>query len=232
MCERYVSRRTWKEIQVLFQAAGTPPPEMNFEPRYNIAPTQSAPMIRLKGGKREIAALSWGLVPSSAKDKSGAAKMINAKAETVAEKREFRSGFLHRRCLVVADGFYEWAKVTPKETQPYFVSAKDSAPFAFAGFCEWWIPREGPRFETFAIITCAANAVVAPLHNRMPVMLPGDAWSMWLGEQLVSPDRLKSLLKPFPSERMQCWSVGRAVTNTANDEPGLIERVPIEPAAG
>jgi len=227
MCGRFTSQYSWAELRALYGLSDISFPATNFPPRYNIAPTQDVPVVRLNDGKREAALLKWGLVPSSAKDTRDAAKLINARSETVAEKPAFRSAFRHRRCLVPADGFYEWQKISPKEKQPWFITLKDKAPFAFAGIYEWWIPREGPRIETFAILTCAPNALCAPVHDRMPVILTPESFRVWLGEELVSPDKLKTLLKPFDAAKMTAWRVGRAVGNVANDEPGLIEALPV-----
>ncbi len=224
MCGRYTNRYSWSELHRLYAVTGVAPPPSNFRPRYNIAPTDTVPVVRRRAGNRAVDFLKWGLVPLTAKNAADAAKLINARAETVPDRAPFRSAFLHRRCLVPADGFYEWKKITPKQKQPYFVTMRDNAPFAFAGIYEYWIPREGPRLETFAIITCPANSVVATLHDRMPVILTPESWPAWLGEQLISPERLKALLKPFPPERMECWPVGPRVGNVANDDPGLIER--------
>ena len=228
MCGRFTNQYSWAELHALYGLSDQSFPQSNLRPRFNVAPTDEMPIVRIKDGRREVGLLKWGLVPSSSKDARDAAKLINARAETVAEKPAFRSAFRHRRCLVPADGFYEWKKVTPKEKQPYFITLKDKAPFAFAGLYEWWIPREGPRLETFSIITCAPNALVAELHDRMPVILGPESWSAWLGEQLLSPDKLKSLLKPFPAERMESWPVDKRVGSVANDDPSLI--VPTEPA--
>ncbi len=224
MCGRFTNRYSWSELSRLYSLAGSAPPPSNFRPRYNIAPTDTVPVIRRRAGGRAADFLKWGLVPLSAKNTADAAKLINARAETVADKPLFRSAFLHRRCLVAADGFYEWKKVSAKQKAPYFITLRDNAPFAFAGIYEYWIPREGPRLETFAILTCAPNSLIAPLHDRMPVILPPETWPAWLGEQLVSPDRLKMLLKPFPPEHMDAWPVGPRVGNVANDDEGLIAR--------
>lgn len=225
MCGRFTNRYSWSELHALYGLTDSSPPPSNFRPRYNIAPTDAVPVVRRKDSKREAVLLKWGMVPFTAKNTADAAKLINARAETIAEKPPFRSPFLHRRCLVVADGFYEWKKISAKEKQPWFITTIDRAPFAFAGVYEGWIPREGPRLETFAIITCAPNSLIAPLHDRMPVMLAPESWPMWLGEQLVSPDRLKTLLKPFDPERMECWPIGKRVGNVANDDAGLIDRI-------
>ena len=222
MCGRFTNRHSWTEVHAIYGVSAVSQPPSNFLPRYNIAPTDAVPIVRRKDGKRDISFLKWGLVPSTAKNTADAAKLINARAETVAEKPPFRSSFLHRRCLVVADGFYEWKKITAKEKQPYFVTLKDNVPFAFAGIYDWWFPREGPRLETFAINTCPANALVAPLHDRMPVILTPERWPVWLGEELHSPDKVKALLQPFAPERMECWPVGSRVGDVANDDPSLL----------
>jgi putative SOS response-associated peptidase YedK len=222
MCGRFTNRYSSEELRALYGLAETALPASNFAPHYNIAPTQDCAIVRLKDGRRELSLLKWGLVPSSAKDMSGAAKLINARAENIDGRPDVRSAFRHRRCLVVADGFYEWKKLTAKDKQPYYVTTKDKAPFAFAGLHEYWIPREGARIETFTIITCPPNKVVAELHDRMPVMLPPAAWKLWLGEELASPDKVKSILKPFPADATEAWPVDKKVGNVANDEPGLI----------
>ena len=227
MCGRFTNQYSWAELHALYSLSEQSFPQSNLRPRFNVAPTDEMPIVRIKDGRRELSLLKWGLVPSSSKDAKDAAKLINARAETVAEKPAFRSAFRHRRCLVPANGFYEWKKITPKEKQPYFITLKDKAPFAFAGLYEWWIPREGPRLETFTIITCAPNKAVAELHDRMPVILGPESWSAWLGEHLLSPDKLKDLLKPFPPERMEFWPVDKRVGSVANDEPSLI--LPVQP---
>jgi len=229
MCGRFTNQYSWAELHALYSLSDQSFPQSNLRPRFNVAPTDEMPIVRIKDGRRELSLLKWGLVPSSSKDAKDAAKLINARAETVAEKPAFRSAFRHRRCLVPANGFYEWKKITPKEKQPYFITLKDKAPFAFAGLYEWWIPREGSRLETFTIITCAPNPLVAELHDRMPVILGPESWSAWLGEHLLSPDKLKDLLKPFPPDRMEFWPVDKRVGNVANDEPSLI--LPVQPVA-
>lgn len=171
--------------------------------------------------------MRWGLVPSWAKDAKGGAAMINAKAETVEEKPAYRKAFASRPCLVPADGFYEWKPIGPKEKQPHFITTKDKEPFAFAGLWEWWrandAPKDAPGLETFTILTTEPNAICAPLHNRMPVMLAQDDWPRWLG----TVEERKAVLAraAFPAERMECWPVGKEVGNVRNEGPHLIERV-------
>jgi len=225
MCGRFTNQYSWAELHALYGLSETSFPASNLRPRYNAAPTDDMPVVRLRDGRRELSILKWGFVPSLSKDPKEGAKLINARAETAADKPIFRGAFRHRRCLVPADGFYEWKKLSPKEKQPYFITLKNKAAFAFAGLYESWIPREGPRLETFTILTCAPNPLVATLHDRMPVILAPDAWPAWIGEQLVSPDKVKTYLKPFDAAKMECWPVDKKVGNVKNDDASLIARV-------
>ena len=198
----------------------------NLEPRFNLAPMQRRVVVRLdKEGRREPVMMRWGLVPSWSKDDEAGAAMINAKVETVAEKPASRAAFNARPCLVVVDGFYEWAKVGPKKKQPYFITPKGRAPFAFAGLREWWrakgVPKEEPGLETFTILTTEPNALGAPIHNRMPVILAQDDWNGWLG----TPDDRRVQLRSFPDDRMECWPVGKAVGSVKNTGAELVERI-------
>lgn len=227
MCGRYTNQFTWRELVELYRI--TEPyihPISNLRPRYNMPPTDPGLVVRLdKEGRREPVMMRWGLVPSWSKDDKSGAAMINAKAETVAEKPAYRKAFASRPCLVVADGFYEWAKLGPKEKQPYFITLKNNEPFAFAGLWEWWrakdAPKDHPGLETYTILTSEPNAVCAPIHNRMPLIVGQDDWSKWLS----TPEARTQLLRPFPAERMECWPVGKAVGNVRNDDPSLIERI-------
>lgn len=226
MCGRFSNRYTWRELHALYElSVGFPP--SNFQPHYNIAPTDPGWVVRPSSNTgesgRELVALRWGLVPSWAKDLKTGASMINLRAETVGQK--FRAAFESRPCLVVADGFYEWKK-EGRERQPYFLTLKDGAPFAFGGLWERWQPREGAPVETFTIVTTPPNELAALVHDRMPLMLSPEMWSGWLS----SVEARAALLKPFPAERMDMWPVNKRVGNVANDDPGLIE--PVEPAAG
>src|SRR6202166_2775889 len=170
MCGRFTNQFTWRELVDLYRI--TEPyiaPISNLEPRFIFAPMQRGSVIRLdKEGRRQPAMMRWGLVPSWAKDEKGGFKMINAKAETVAEKPSFRSAFKARPCLVPADGFYEWMKVSATEKQPYFITTKSKEPFAFAGLWEWWrskeAPKDDPGLDTFTILTTETNALCAPIH--------------------------------------------------------------------
>lgn len=227
MCGRFTNQFAWRELVELYRI--TEPyliPPSNLQPRFNFAPTDTGPIVRLdREGRRQPVMMRWGLVPSWSQDAKSAASMINAKADTVAEKPGYRSAFVFRPCLVLADGFYEWAKIGAKEKQPYFITTKGKEPFAFAGLWERWRPkdavRDAPSLETFTILTTEPNELCAPIHNRMPVMLGQEEWAGWLG----TPDQRKALLRSFPVERMECWPVGRAVGNVRNEGPQLIGRI-------
>lgn len=227
MCGRFTNQFTWRELVELYRI--TEPylsPPSNLQPRFNFAPTDTGPVVRLdKEGRRQPAMMRWGLVPSWSKDAKAGAAMINAKAETVTEKPAYRKAFASRPCLVPVDGFYEWKQVGPKEKQPYYITTKNGEPFAFAGLWEWWRAKESPRdmpvLETFTILTTRPNQLCAPIHDRMPIILARVDWDVWL----TTPEQRKALLRPFPAERMECWPVGKAVGNVRNDSPELIERI-------
>jgi putative SOS response-associated peptidase YedK len=199
-----------------------PPGEL--PPRFNIAPTQHVPVIRSgEEGRREVATLRWGLVPSWAKDAKMGARMINARGETVAEKPSFRSSIRSRRCLVPASGFYEWVR-TPSGKHPHFIHFADGRVFAFAGLWERWLKGPEP-LETFTIITTTPNDLVCGLHDRMPVILPRDAYAEWLDPKPLPPERLRRLTAPHPAKDMEAYPVSTWVNRPANDDPECIVRV-------
>ncbi len=225
MCGRFTDRYTWRELKELYDLT-TPYLTSNFPPRFNIAPTQTSFVVRRdKEGKRELAEMKWGLVPSWSKDAKGAFSTFNAKAESVAEKPTFRAAFKARPCLVVADGFYEWKKISPKEKQPYFITRVDAKPFAFAGLWEWWRAKDAPAddkgLETFTILTCEPNKLCAEVHDRMPVILAPESWNAWLG----TPEERKALMVPFPADDMTMWPVTAAVGSVKNTGPELVEPI-------
>jgi len=225
MCGRYTQTH---ELAVLEEYFGFSAPETEISPRYNIAPGQYAPVIRLDHeGQRKLELMRWGLVPFWAKDESIGSRLINARSETLSEKPSFKQALKRRRCLILADGFYEWAKV-PGGKQPYYLKLKDSAPFAFAGLYERWDKGEGETgtlknpLYTFTIVTTTPNAVVEPVHERMPVMLRREDEARWLNPE-AELDELLALLKPYAAEMMQSYPVSKQVNRPDNDEPGLIQ---------
>lgn len=221
MCGRFTNRYTWSELVRLYRLTGSPPAS-NFPPRYNIAPTQNSFVVRSHGGQRELAEIRWGLVPFWAKDPKAGSKMINAQSETAATKPSFRSAWKSRRCLVAADGFYEW----PTRETPRLITLRNNEPFAFAGLWETWSPKDADRVETFTILTCQPNEFMAAIHNRMPVILPQDAWPVWLGESGADSEQLQALCKPFASDRMISWAVSPRVGSVKNTDAGLVEPLP------
>lgn len=192
---------------------------MEARPRYNIAPTQDIAAIREdENRQRELVMLRWGLVPFWAKDPSIGSRMINARAETVAEKPSFRAAFRHRRCIVLADGFYEWRKQGDTKT-PYFISLASGEPFALAGLWENWNDKaSGESLQTAALITTSANEFMQPLHHRMPVVMQPDAADEWLAG---SRDPLEHATERTP--KLQAWPVDRRVNNARNEGKELID---------
>jgi putative SOS response-associated peptidase YedK len=223
MCGRYSLTTAPEAMRRLFRIEG---PLLNIEPRYNLAPTQQAPVIRPRAeGGNELAMMRWGLVPSWSKEGPASGfTMINARAETVADKPAYRAAFRDRRCLVPADGFYEWKKLG-REKQPYRFTMTDGAPFAFAGLWESWREPAGGTLLSFTIIVTAANTLVSTVHDRMPVILAEGPAHAWLAGG--SREAMLALLQPFPAERMAATPVSRRVNAVANDDPGVIEPVAI-----
>jgi putative SOS response-associated peptidase YedK len=223
MCGRYSLTTAPEAMRRLFRIEGA---LLNLEPRYNIAPTQMAPVIRMREeGGNGLAMMRWGLVPSWSKEGPASGySTINARAETVADKPAYRAAFRDRRCLVPADGFYEWKKIG-REKQPYRFTMTDGSPFVFAGLWERWREPAGGDLLSFTIIVTSANDLVANVHDRMPVILDADAASTWLGGG--SREAMQALLQPFPADRMSATPVSRRVNSPANDDPGVIEPVAI-----
>jgi putative SOS response-associated peptidase YedK len=200
-------------------------PPKNLKPRFNIAPTQIIPIVRAgREQPRELAEVRWGLVPSWAKDPKIGARMINARGETVAEKPSFRSAVKTRRCLIPADGFYEWVK-TDGGKQPHYIHFADGRAFAFAGLWERWHKGGDEPLDTCTIITTTPNDIVAGLHDRMPVILPPDVFTEWLEPEPLAPDRLHDLLAPHPAADMEAYPVSTHVNKPANDDPECVVRV-------
>jgi len=192
-----------------------------WTPRYNAAPGQNIPVVR-DSGTRDVAMLRWGLVPHWAKDLSIGYKMINARAETLREKPSFRNAFKQRRCLVLADGFYEWQKPAARGAPkaPYRFILEGGEPFTFAGLWESWTSPEGEAVESCTIITCPPNELVGEVHNRMPVILDKDGCWGWLEE--LPADDLQVMLSPYPAEKMAAYPVGQRVNNPRFDDEKCI----------
>jgi putative SOS response-associated peptidase YedK len=222
MCGRFTLRAPASVVAEQFALFDLPP----LRPRFNIAPSQSVPVVRLQpevpNPRRELVYVRWGLIPAWAKDPSVGNRMINARAETAAEKPAFRSALRRRRCLVAADGFYEWQR-TERQKQPYFIRLRDDRPFAFAGLWESWQGPEGTPIQSCTLLTTAANDLMRPLHDRMPVILPPDAYQPWLDPALVRPEQLRPLLQPYPSEAMTACPVGTLVNSPTHDDLRCIE---------
>jgi putative SOS response-associated peptidase YedK len=200
-------------------------PPRGLQPRFNIAPTQTIPIVRAsREGSRECASVRWGLVPSWANDEKMGARMINARSETVAEKPSFRSAVKSRRCLIPADGFYEWVRTTDGK-QPHYIHFSDGRVFAFAGLWERWTKGGGEPLDTCTIITTTPNDLIAGLHDRMPVILPPDQFAEWLEPAPLQPERLQELLVPHPADGMEAYPVSTYVNKPANDDSECVARV-------
>ncbi|MDY7230540.1 SOS response-associated peptidase [Hyalangium rubrum] len=193
-------------------------------PRFNLAPTQLIPVV-INDGERMLDAYRWGLIPSWAKDASIGNKLINARGETVSEKPSFRAALRRRRCMVLVDGWYEWKQTTKPKT-PFFFHRKDHKPFALAGLWEeWTAPDTGEVVRSCTLITTGPNALMAPIHDRMPVILPPGAQEMWLRSEPMEPSVLQPLLTPFAEEILEAYEVARVVNSPANDVPDCVLRV-------
>jgi putative SOS response-associated peptidase YedK len=224
MCGRYSQTQPAEIIAKAFQVDNLP----TLEPRYNIAPTQSVSSVLQPSAStnRQFKMLHWGLIPSWAKDSKMGAKLINARAETVAEKPAFRSAFRQRRCLVLADGFYEWQQQeAKKQKQPFYFRLSDEQPFAFAGLWEHWEDATGEEIESCTLLTTEPNELMRPIHNRMPVILDPKDYDLWLDPEVKKSELLQPLLRSYPTEEMTAYPVSKAVNKPSNDSTECIERV-------
>jgi putative SOS response-associated peptidase YedK len=209
------------DASVLADVFGVDPPR-EISPRYNIAPTQDIPAIRAARDRpRECAMVRWGLIPPWAKDQSIGARMINARGETVTDKPSFRAAVKARRCLIPASGFFEWVQVSDRK-QPYYIRFEDQRLFAFAGLWERWTAGPDP-IDSCTIITTSPNELVAPLHDRMPAILPAQDYQEWLGPGTLTPERLAELLAPHSARGMEAFPVSPYVNRPGNDDPRCIE---------
>ncbi|MGI6454284.1 MAG: SOS response-associated peptidase [bacterium] len=222
MCGRFSLITPVEILKNIFRLNRT----IDIQPRYNIAPTQSVPVIRIhqKTGERELVELRWGLVPHWAKDLSIGNKMINAKAETLFEKPSYKKAAQKRRCLIPADGFYEWRK-EKKQKIPYYFFNKSQQPLALGGIWERWTSPEGEVVETFSIITTEANSLMQPIHNRMPLILTADEYDHWLDPTIEQPEEIQRCLQSYPTEQMEHYSVSSWVSNVMHEGAKCIQPV-------
>ncbi len=232
MCGRYVIISTPEAIRALFGYHEQP----NFPPRYNVAPTQPIPIVRLNDGKRSFALMRWGLLPSWVKDPKTFPLLINARGESVLEKPAFRNAMRRRRCLIPTDGFYEWQAAGnaggPK--RPHFVRAKTGAaglapPLAFAGLYETWTGPNGEELDTAAIVTTTANRTLTAIHDRMPVFVPQDAFDLWLDCANVEADIAAALIRPAADDLLEAYEISTAVNRVANDSEALLQPLSAAP---
>lgn len=219
MCGRYVLAET-RALAERFSVVGELP---SITPRYNVAPTQTMPVI-VKHSPNRLVLMRWGLIPSWSKEVKTEQVLINARAETLAQKRTFRQLLSSQRCLVPASGFYEWQQTVAGKV-PHYISLKDEPLFAFAGLYDHWTDPQGTEVLSYTVITTAPNALMAPIHNRMPVILRKDEEEAWLNPDETEADRLLPLLRPYPPELMEAVPVSRAVNNVRNDGPALRQPV-------
>jgi putative SOS response-associated peptidase YedK len=228
MCGRFTQQRPSAELAALFAAE-----DLAESPgeRFNLAPQQlGLVVVEREDLRRAIVPYRWGLIPSWARDAKIGGRLINARAETVATTPAFRASFQKRRCIVPADGFYEWERMTPEIRQPNLIRRLDGEPMAFAGLWSIWRDPTQPEAElvrTFSIITTSANATLEPIHDRMPVILPASAWDAWLGPTPVEPGELLALLQPAPDDLLERFPVSKRVNNARNEGPDLV--VPLGP---
>jgi putative SOS response-associated peptidase YedK len=217
MCGRYVIKSPSAKLKVKFRLDDVP----LFEPRYNVAPTQTVPAVRADDDLRHLTMLRWGLIPSWAKDAKIGYRLINARSETVATKPSFRSAFKKRRCLIAADGFYEWKKLD-KGKQPFFIHLKDDKPLAFAGLREIWHDPDGEEVQSCAIITTDANELMKTIHDRMPDFLPPSACDRWLDPD-EKPETLQGFLCPYKAKDLEAYPVSTYVNSPKNQGPKCLE---------
>lgn len=216
MCGRYCITSAPEAIRALFRYLEQP----NFPPRYNVAPTQPVPIVRMLEGRRQFALLRWGLIPSWVKDPKAFSLLINARGESVNDKPAFKNAMKRRRCLFPADGFYEWKPVAGGK-RAYFARPKAGGPIAFAGLWETWMGPNGEEMETAAIVTTTANKEMAEVHHRAPVIVPPEQFDFWLDCANVDEMMATALIAPAPEGSMEVYEISNAVNRVANDSPEL-----------
>ncbi len=223
MCGRFFLQRDPAGLARYFETVNAVP---NHAASWNVAPTQDSLVLRRhpESGERHLDKLRWGLVPRWAKDASGAAKLINARADGVSEKPSFRDAFTKRRCIVPMDGFYEWKREEDGSKQAFAVAQADGMPMATAGLWAGWKAEDGTWLRTFTIITTDANDKQGVIHHRMPVILPPETWDAWLGAEPAEAADLLELLVPSPAEELLAWPVDNRVGRVAENDAGLIRK--------
>lgn len=219
MCGRFTSTAP---ADVLAEAFGLDAVASDYHPSYNLAPTRPVPVVTGGGARRTLELFQWGLIPSWA-DRPRPGRLINARAETVATRRAFRDAFRKRRCLVLADGFYEWRRDGRRKI-PMYIRDRSGRPFAMAGLWDCWMAPDGELVRTCAIVTTRPNRDVAPIHDRMPAILPADAHDVWLDHDRFDAEALSALLSPCPDGALEAYPVSPLVNSPANDSPRCIER--------
>ena len=220
MCGRFTLIAPGEAIAELFQLTEVP----NLAPRYNIAPTQPVAAVRISSstGERELTHFHWGLIPRWAKDAKFGSRLINARSETAAEKPSFRTAFKYRRCLVPADGFYEWQRMNGRK-QPVRITMKDGGLFAIAGLWEKWLSKDGSEIESCTLLTTEPNELLRPVHNRMPVLVDPADFDQWLDTKSFQGADVQPLMRPFSDEEMSFYPVSTHVNNPRNEDPACIE---------
>jgi putative SOS response-associated peptidase YedK len=218
MCGRYTLASPTERLAEEF---GVDASSIELSPNYNVAPTQGVAAVLEEAGQRRLEVLRWGLIPPWADDPGIGSRMINARSETAPGKPSFRRAFRERRCLIPADGFYEWQR-TNGAKQPYYIHMEDGRPFAFAGLWESWSKGGEGEVRTCTILTTGANALVGEVHDRMPVILAHDAYDVWL-DPASERDELTGLLAPYPEDEMEAYPVSRFVNSPSNNDPRCIE---------
>lgn len=221
MCGRYTHLYTWKQLHRLMELTT---PLVDLPMRYNVAPTQRAPVVRQsRANARTLDMLRWGLVPSWAKDLAVGSSMINARGETIASKPAFRAAFKRRRCIVPISGFYEWQKLGGTRKQPHYITASDDQPLALAGLWESWLSPEQESIETYTIVTTTPNEMMAEIHDRMPVILHAEDLDAWLDPGDEGSARVAGLIRPYPAELMLARPVSTHVNSPRHDDPSCIQ---------
>lgn len=222
MCGRFTLQYSAEMLAQIFGAKVS----QDITPRYNIAPTQQSPVVRISptDNQLHIDYLKWGLIPSWAKDPTIGSKMINARSETVDEKPSFKSALKHRRCIIPASGFYEWQEVDGKK-HPLYIKLKDDSLMMFAGIWDHWKSPEGEVIESFSMLTTISNELIKPLHERMPVILVPGNKDIWLDSLISDPEQLRLFFTPYPSDMMDMYPVSDLVNSPRNDKPECIFRI-------